>query len=217
MLTAIATDTQGQTTTSSTVAVTVSYAAAGGASASFIKLDTATQGSWKGAYGYDGYVIANDSNNPPGYAALSPTGANLWAWAGSSTDPRALQKGASSTDRIASTYYASGTFSFDLNLKDGQTHQLALYALDMDTSTRAETISILDATTLSILDSRNLSNFHNGIWVVWNIQGHVQIQVNSTGNPNGVVSGVFFGSGPPAGPPPTIALTGPQPVRFRVQ
>src|ERR1019366_10029688 len=41
-------------------------ASSGGASAVFQRLDTATQGNWKGAYGVDGYLIANDSKLPPG-------------------------------------------------------------------------------------------------------------------------------------------------------
>jgi hypothetical protein len=161
----------------------------------FVKFDAATQGTWKGAYGQDGELIANDANHVPAYAAANPGAASLWTWAASTTDPRALQKSASATDRIASTYYSATLSSFDVNLSDGQAHQIALYCLDFDSTTRSETISILDAGSNAVLDSRNPANFHNGLWVVWNLQGHVLIQVKSTGATNGVVSGVFFGPG----------------------
>ena len=40
-----------------TLVVTVSVPAA----ATFIRTDTATQGTWKGVYGAEGYAIANDA------------------------------------------------------------------------------------------------------------------------------------------------------------
>ena len=59
--------------------------------------------------------------------------------------------------------------------------------------TRSETITITDAVTHATLDSQTISNFHNGVYTVWNIQGHVTIQVtNNAGSLNGVVSGLFF-------------------------
>src|SRR5581483_10449014 len=41
---------------------------------------------------------------------------------------------------------------------------------------------------------RTISNFSNGIYLVWNIFGSVLIQVTNNGGPNAVVSGVFFAS-----------------------
>src|SRR5205814_282801 len=135
-----------------------------GASAVFQVLDTTTQGSWKGHYGADGSLIANDpSSHPPAYAAIS-TNAAQFTWADPSIDPRSLLKGASASDRIASTFYSNSAFSFDVNLTDGQTHEVALYLLDLDTTTRNETISILDAASNVVLDSRPLANFHNGLY-----------------------------------------------------
>jgi hypothetical protein len=176
----------------------------------FVKFDAATQGTWKGAYGQDGELIANDTNHVPAYAAVTPDAASLWTWAASTTDPRALQKGASATDRIASTYYSAAVFSFDVNLSDGMAHQVALYCLDFDGTTRSETISILDASGNAVLDSRSLANFQNGLWAIWDLQGHVLIQVKSTGATNGVVSGIFFGpGGSSTTAPPIVNITAP--------
>ena len=38
-------------------------------SATYLTLDTTTQGTWTGVYGADGYIIANDANSAPSYAS----------------------------------------------------------------------------------------------------------------------------------------------------
>src|SRR5260370_30364441 len=86
----------------------------------------------------------------------------------------------------------SGTFSIDVNLTDGNSHRFALYAVDFDTSARRETIQVVDANTNAVLDTRTLSSFSNGVYLVWNVSGHVKINVIWTGGFNAVVSGVFF-------------------------
>ena len=160
--------------------------------ATFVAADTSTQGSWHGVYGTDGYSVANDSQSIPSYASFAVQNQGNYTWAGSTTDPRALQTG-SGTGRIAATWYLSGTFSFDVNLSDGKLHRFALYAVDWDTTLRAETIQVVDANSNAVLDTRTLSSFSNGVYLVWNLSGHVKINVIWTGGNNAVVSGVFFG------------------------
>ena len=164
------------------------------ASAHYVGPDTTTQGTWTGKYGSDGFVIANGSSQPPGYATVSEANDKLFTWANSTSDPRALQTSSGSSTRIASAYYSNGNsaFTINVNLTDNNTHQLALYLLDWTGSTRAETISVLDAHSSVVLDSESYSNFNNGEWAVWNIQGNVIIQVKNGGTPNAVVSGIFF-------------------------
>ena len=62
--------------------------------------------------------------------------------------------------------------------------------------TRAERIDVVDAATGAVLDSRAVSGFSGGKYLVWTVKGHVRIQVVRTGGANAVVSAVFFG---PAG------------------
>jgi hypothetical protein len=77
----------------------------------------------------------------------------------------------------------------------------------MDSAERAQKISILDAASHAVLESRNITNFHDGVYAVWNLQGHVLIQITSTGGINAVVSGVFFGTGSTTStPPPSSSL-----------
>ena len=142
-----------------------SFSVGAAASAAFVAADSGTQGNWVGVHGADGYTIANGSSNLPTYATLSFNGGSFYTWAASSTEARALLQTPTSSDRIAPTYYSATSFTVDLNLTDGQPHQVALYFLDFD-DVRAETISILDASNNAVLDSRSLSNFHDGRYLV---------------------------------------------------
>jgi hypothetical protein len=163
--------------------------------AAFVRTDTSTQGTWKTAYGVDGFNIAGQATSYPAYAQVSFNQSSA-IWAGSTGDQRALQKSGAS-DRIAGTWYSWAPFSIDLNLTDGQAHQVALYFLDWDSTTRAETVEVLDAGTGALLDSRSISGFNSGLYLVWNITGHALIRVTRTAGPNAVLSGIFFGGGLP--------------------
>jgi hypothetical protein len=169
------------------------------ASASFASTDTTTQGSWRNAYGADGYDIATDKSagNPklPSYATLGITGAATWTWAASTTDVRALQNSAN-TGRIAAAWYSSTSMSFNLNLNDGQAHEVSLYAVDFDNKGRSEEVQIIDPTTGKVLDTEAIGHFQGGAYLTWNLSGNVVIKVTNLSGPNAVVSGLFFGGKP---------------------
>ncbi len=170
-------------------------------SATYLPLDTTTRGAWTAVYGSDGYIIANDANSAPNYASVSFTGQSAWTWITPTSDPRALQISNASSTRIASTYYAPNSFSINVNLTDGNAHRIALYLLDWDGGSRAETISILDAGSHAVLSAQSFSNFQNGEYASWDIKGSVSIQVTLTGGENAVVSGIFFGGAVSSGAP----------------
>jgi hypothetical protein len=77
-----------------------------------------------------------------------------------------------------------------VNFTDGNTHQIALYALDWDSTTRAAQFQVTDASG-AVLDTENLSSYFNGVYMVWNIKGHAIIKVINTAGANAVVNGVF--------------------------
>jgi IPT/TIG domain/Glucodextranase, domain B/Bacterial Ig-like domain (group 2) len=170
----------------------VRLAAQSGSAATFLRSDTATQGNWHGAYGSDGYSVAEDSQNLPGYAVFSLQNQQDYTWQGTTADSRALQTG-SGLGRIAAGWYNASSFSLDVNLADGNTHQIALYAVDWDNQQRSETVQVLDAATATVLDTRTLSNFANGIYLVWTVNGHVTITITQNSGVNAVLSGIFFG------------------------
>jgi subtilisin family serine protease len=172
-------------------------APASSGTAAFLSTDTTTQGTWQGNYGGDGDNVLGDTSAYPSYAQVNAGSTALCTWAGTTSDPRALRKASNPSDHVAATFYGS-TFTIDLNFTDGATHRLALYLLDWDSSGRSERIDVVDVASYSVLDSRTVSNFAGGEYVIWNLSGHVQLRVTALAGPNAVVSGLFFG---PAGAP----------------
>jgi hypothetical protein len=178
--------------------------------ATFVGADSTTQGTWRGAYGAQGYMLAPaDGTYPyssiPGYALVNITGAATYIWTGSTSEPQALQKPGAS-DRIAACWYSGGAFTLDLGITDGQTHPIAFYFLDWDSygapSGRVERVDAQDATSGATLDSRALGQpngdsnpadrFNGGKYLIWNARGHVRFTITNL-NSNAVLSGVFFG------------------------
>jgi hypothetical protein len=178
------------------------------AAATLLKIDTSTQGNWGGVYGGDGYSIPGEPRRNPTYAEAGLADPSVIAWGTSVRDARALQKftGAKdngwwipivralgSVDRSASAWSSESTFTIDVNLTDGYPHEVAVYCLDWDSGgVRAEKIDILDAATGAVLNTRTISDFVKGQYIVWNLRGHVKLQVTRTAGPNAVVSGLFF-------------------------
>ena len=166
--------------------------------------DSITQGNWNGVYGSEGLNIIGDSTNYPAYAQVTPIANATWTWADSTTDVRALRR-AFLSDRIAATWY--GDFTINVNVTDGQVHQLALYCVDWDSTARAQLIEIRAADTNALLDSRSIASFNQGRYLVWNISGAVNIVVTRTSGANAVVSGLFFQSTGAPTPTPTHTST----------
>jgi hypothetical protein len=97
---------------------------------------------------------------------------------------------------VAACWYSLSSFTVDINLTDGASHQLALYLLDWDgyQGGRSERVDILDASTGAVLSSQTVSSFQSGVYLVWNVSGHVQLRItNLNGAANAVLRGLFFG------------------------
>ena len=136
--------------------------------------------------------MIGDAVSYPSYVTVGATGNGLYTWNGSTSDPPALQKSAAA-DRIAACWYSvtSDTFTIDFNFTDPNTHQVAVYVLDMNGG-RAETIQVLD-TSNNVLNTQAVSAFDSGRYLVWNLRGHVVLKFTRTGLYNAVGSGLFFG------------------------
>jgi len=159
--------------------------------ATFLQQDAATQGTWTGKYGSDGFVIDSSTNTPPSFATLTVTGNSDYTWSNPTTDVRALQITNGNANHVASCWYTSSNMTF--NIVSSGAHQLALYCLDWDSSSRNETITVYDSTNTTALSTQTITSFHNGVWVVFNIGGSVYIKVqNNNGGSNCVVSGLYW-------------------------
>ena len=165
----------------------------GGTSATFVRVDTTTQGNWRGTYGANGYNIAAETPSYPSFVQVlsSPAPAETWVWDSAPSDSRAPQR-PSGIGRIASCWYTVSSFAHDLNFIDGLSHQVALYVLDWDASSRIERIDVLDAATGAVLDTRTVSGFTGGQYFVWTVRGHVIVRVSWISAVNAVGSGLFF-------------------------
>ena len=119
---------------------------------------------------------------------------STYDWTFSTTDPRALQKAAplGSTDRFASCWYSSSSFTIDVNLTDGKAHQVSLYAVDWDSTARSEKIEVLDAVTGKVLDTRQISSFNGGVYLTWQVTGNVKFRITRLAGANAVVNGLFI-------------------------
>lgn len=173
-----------------------SLAASAANRASFVKTDIVTLGSWAGAYGSDGAFISQDpATKMPAYASLAFSGQSDWTWDTPTTHLQALQKAENPSERIAGQWFANGSFQIDVNVMDGGPHQVSLYLLDWDRNMRAETVNVKDPTTGNVLDSRIVpagNAFCQGLYLVWNIQGHVTFEFVRNAGANATLSGVFF-------------------------
>ena len=161
----------------------------GGPLASYVGTNSTTQGTWKGAYGADGWAVAAVGTSNPAYGVVTPSGHSSWVWAAMTGAAQALQYPAG-TDRIAATWYEV-SFTIDVSLTDGQPHQVALYGVDWDLRGRSQRIDVLDAATGAVLDTQTVSNFGTGQYWVWQVRGAVRFRVTALTGPNAVISGVF--------------------------
>lgn len=222
MLTAEARDAAGNVTVSAAVSVVVSNAASpSGNGASFLGTDTATLGNWKGVYGQDGNVIAQHSVAVPSYSTFEPRNVNLFVYNSFSTEARALDKAMytySSTERIATHYYSRFYLDFAIGTRDGQPHRIALYFCDWNYLGRNVTVQVLDGASEAVLDTRILSSYTGGVYLVYQYRGSVIFRVKNNNSsavdsPNATLSALFWGGsgGPGAADtiPPTVSLTAP--------
>jgi len=155
---------------------------------------SAPQGTWVGAVGTSGYDLAGwggltDLSSLAG-ASLSVEQASRYTWAGSTSDVRALQSPDQKT-REAAAYYDPNEIKLKLSFTAAYSGNLHLYAVDWDSASRREVISVNGQ---SVMLS---SDFSQGAWVFFPVSvaagGTVSIVVQRIAGPNAVLSGVFLG------------------------
>ena len=177
--------------------------------ASFVKQDDTTQGNWIGTYGSQGYEVVGGSTSLPGYAGVGIAGGSIAYWNGAANDVRGLERSSTDTSRVAGTYYTYSNFTVSLTPTDSKAHQVALYLVDWDSNnSRVERVDLINPADGSVLDSKLVSNFSNGRYLVWDVSGPVAFRVTaisgrSPSETNAVLSGIFFDAATPAAPVPT--------------
>jgi hypothetical protein len=161
-----------------------------------IEAPSAPRGSWVGTYGSAGYDLGAWSGGgdlvsmPAPSASVSLAHGGRYVWAPSTGDARALQS-PEKTTREAATYYDPNQIRLSLKFNTSYSGSLRVYALDWDSTSRRELISVAGhSAALS-------SSFHEGAWVSFPIEvaagETVSIVVDRTAGANAVLSGVFLG------------------------
>ena len=80
----------------------------------------------------------------------------------------------------------------DVDLTDGQQHDLELYFLDWDKQGRSEQVQITNAATGAVLSTQTVSSFQSGIYLDYTISGNVLITITKEAGTNAVLSGLFL-------------------------
>lgn len=186
------------------------------ATANWIGTDTTTSGSWPGVYGSEGFFIygGNSVNpsylSPPSYAAVSVT---TWSqnsqWSYPTTDPRALPiSTVPGANRFAGLIWSTSTLVVNVNITDGKTHRVSLYALDWSNYGWSTQYQIIDHANQAVLDTRALSSLAQGEYGTWAISGNVDIvssHPSGAAAPASILSGIFFDPSPKD--PVTVTIT----------
>ena len=130
----------------------------------------------------------------PSYARITTTNTSSLVRDASTTDPRGLQVPGSSS-RVAAMWYnqSSGPFTVDINLTDGLSHDVSIYAVDWNNLGRSEEVQVIDPSTGTVLDTRTISSFASGEYLTWRLSGNVELKFTSLSGPNAVLNGIFFG------------------------
>ena len=188
-------------------------------SAVFVSTDSSTSGLWPLEYGVGGIATPSAGSTFPSEIALDVGSARVVDWAPTTPETRALID-PSGTNRSASAWLG-GPLILNLGIARGSTQRVALYFLDWERNGAAQIVSVRDSASGTELDSRTITDFGNGKYVVYEISGGVSIVISSADG-DASLSGVLLGQGtpPPINDRPllfTIEGFRPESLRVRIE
>lgn len=157
---------------------------------SFLGRNPTLGGNWRGIYGREGYEVVNSGQLAPDYLELNTFSTRTFTWVDRVADPRALLH-PSDEARIASCWVATSGYSFDISFNDGLPHILSCYFLDWDSVTRRQRVILRSPQNSAQLDTQEVSDFHNGVYLSWMVQGRVLLSLIPLEG-NVVTSGLFL-------------------------
>jgi hypothetical protein len=161
------------------------------ATATALGQDATTQGTWIDTYGAEGYDVIGAAVGLPSYATVTPSGQTSYTAAASTSDPRALEV-PGADNRIAAGWYANQSFTVDVDLTDGQMHDLGLYFLDWGRGGRVEQVQLADAATGAVLSTQTVSSFGGGVYLDYQVSGNILITIKDLSGTNAVLNGLFL-------------------------
>lgn len=167
--------------------------------------DASTRDQWQEAYGNGEAVFLRSpkptSALPAGMslqgAAASAFGYHTWSLNEVPETSGALAATVTEVP-VAGCFYSTGSFKLSLTQAADKTRRVALYFLDWDgkkpgITKRVQRITIREATAQAReLASYELREFHQGVYLVWDIQGSVDITVDRLQGSNAVLNAIFL-------------------------
>src|SRR5262249_26035909 len=148
-----------------------------GAAPGFVGYDSFTKGNWIGKYGSEGYALVDTTGqNSPWMTWFFP---NIGStnWQALDSDDRAFIRQIGSTNRSLGGKYSATQFDLPFNILDGRTHRVALYFVDFDGKSRNQMIQVINTDTGALIDTRTISNFNGGKYLVWQIHGNTTFRI----------------------------------------
>lgn len=163
------------------------------------QIDTATKGSWIGQYGSQGYILAgftgsSDVTSLPSWVQSYTLSGNRYAWTTNTTDVRALVNPSDPNNRRANCAYDSNQLNFHLDVKENVVFDMAVYALDWDSYTRAGVLQLagFDDTR------RPIVGFHDGLWHIFRVHAAPNVPLDFSfsriSGGNITLSAIMFGN-----------------------
>jgi len=169
--------------------------------------DSVTYGNWKGNYGSKGYVLCNydsitiHSKKIPDFIEKIDFRLNADIQLSSATnDPRALI-----SYRDGETHRKIGvvvtkdpapclqTMTIDIQCKQKQSYQLALYMVDWEKEARRSAIEIFDLNNKALLMPVKLvTDYQNGKYIVIDADRSIRIRINQVRGSNASLSALFI-------------------------
>jgi hypothetical protein len=169
--------------------------------ASFLRVDTSTEGNWPGTYGKDGfcmprYFYGRDCQALPDYLCAVDcegfTNRQFSIWS-NATKSSLWTSPISYCARYLGALETSGTGSVTLYVSDTQPHQLALYVCDFNKAGRKETIEIRDLEGHVLVPANTVSDFEQGKWLRFKFSGSIRVRVaNQNSRSTAVLSALMF-------------------------
>ncbi len=89
-------------------------------------------------------------------------------------------------------WFTQSQIEFDLNLRDGRDHQIAVYLVRLWAAERQERIEVIDAASRQLLEQQTIADIPDGVYVVLNVRGHIILRVVRDSEAQCVASGFFL-------------------------
>ena len=162
----------------------------------FVAQDSTTLGNWKGVYGTEGhFIVGNSTNWADPNKHITVVSGNYFPFDTNSAAAFALERADTTTvtNRFSACLYDADTLLLNISLPSGSTNRVAVYFMEPQ-NTRTERVELLDATGLTVLDTRTVSNLNNAVYLTYDINGPAKLRVTRLSGGNAILSGIFIGT-----------------------